>query len=284
MVMGKALAVMLTLLTAAAIWMFAGQRALWFPENISTDGALIDAQFTRTFIVVGLAFIGAQLALGYAVWRFSRSSAARAARLRGSRRVEAAWAIFTAVVFITLAIMGQRVWSRLQLTSAAFGPAQVDSVRVNLVAQQFQFTFHYAGADGAFGRTAPEFYNDAMANVVGLDSADAAGTDDLQLPALVVPVNRDIELTMRSKDVIHNFFVPAMRIKQDIVPGLTIRLRFTATRAGMYEIPCAELCGSGHYKMKSWLIVVPADEYAAMEKMNKAQFRARVEELLKPSS
>jgi cytochrome c oxidase subunit 2 len=279
--MGKALALMLFVLTAAAIWMFACQRTLWFPENISTDGALIDAQFRRTFIVVGLAFIGAQLALGYAVWRFSRSSGARAAHLQGSNKLEAAWTIFTAVVFITLAIMGQRVWSRLQLTSAAFGAAQGDPLRVNLVAQQFQFTFHYAGADGTFGKTAPEFYNDAMANTIGLDPSDAAGKDDLQLPTLVVPDNRDIELTMRSKDVIHNFFVPTMRIKQDIVPGLTIRLHFTATRPGTYEIPCAELCGSGHYKMKSWMIVVPADEYTAMAQMSKAQFRARVEELLR---
>ncbi|MEN3331110.1 MAG: cytochrome c oxidase subunit [Blastocatellia bacterium] len=280
--MGKALALMLLILTAAAIWMIACQRALWFPENISTDGALIDAQFRRTFVVVGLAFIGAQLALGYAVWRFSRSSARRAAYLQGSNKLEAAWTLFTAVVFITLAIMGQRVWSRLQLTSAAYAPAQVDSVRVNLIAQQFQFTFHYAGVDGAFGKTAPEFYNDALANTVGLDPTDAAGKDDLQLPALVVPVSRDIELTMRSRDVIHNFFVPAMRIKQDIVPGLVIRLHFTANKLGTYEIPCAELCGNGHYKMKSWLIVVPADDYATMERMSKAQFRARVEELLKP--
>lgn len=280
--MGKALAVMLILLTAAAIWMFVGQRALWFPENISTDGALIDAQFTYTFVVVGVAFTSVHLALGYAVWRFSRTPGARAAHLPGSNKLEAVWTLLTAAVFITLAILGQRVWSRLQLTSAANGALALNPVRVNLVAQQFQFTFHYAGPDGTFGKTAPEFYNDALANYVGLDPTDAAGKDDGQLPTLVVPVDRDIELMMRSRDVIHNFFVPAMRIKQDIVPGLTIRLHFTATRQGAYEIPCAELCGSGHYKMKSWLIVVAADEYARMEQMNKAQFRARVEELLKP--
>src|SRR5215510_4600214 len=85
-VMGKALAVMLLILTAAAVWMFACQRALWFPENISTDGRLIDAQFTRTFAVVGLAFVGVQLALGYAVWRFRGKGGGRAAHLRGSRK------------------------------------------------------------------------------------------------------------------------------------------------------------------------------------------------------
>jgi len=279
--MGKALAILLVLLTAITVWLFAGKPPLWFPENISTDGALIDAQFARTSVVVGLAFIGVQLALAFAVWRFSRASITRAAYSPGSTKVDAAWTIFTLIVFVTLAITGERLWSRLQLTSAAAGASSVDPVRVNLVAQQFQFTFHYAGADGVFGRTAPEFYNDALGNAVGLDPADAAGKDDSQLPALVVPASRDVELTMRSRDVIHNFFVPAMRIKQDIVPGLTIRLRFTATRPGKYEIPCAELCGNGHYKMKSWMIVVPADEYAAMERLSKAELRARVEALLK---
>lgn len=280
--MGKALAVMLLILTAAAIWMFACQRALWFPENISTDGTLIDAQFTRTFVVVGLAFIIVQLALGYAVWRFRRRDGRRAAHLQGSHRLEAAWTLFTAAVFVTLALMGQSVWSRLQMIRAAASPAKPEAVRVNLVAQQFQFNFHYAGRDGLFGQTAPEFYNDALGNYVGLDPGDGAGKDDLQLPALVVPEGRDVELTMRSRDVIHNFFVPAMRIKQDIVPGMTIRVHFTANRPGKYEIPCAELCGSGHYKMKSWLIVLPAGEYDAMAGMDRARFRARVEELLKP--
>src|SRR5215475_12644213 len=117
--MGKALAVMLLILTAAAVWMFACQRALWFPENISPDGALIDAQFTRTFVVVGLAFVGVQLALGYAVWRFSRKTGGRAAHLRGGKVLERAWTLFTAAVFVTLALMGQTVWSRLQMIGAA---------------------------------------------------------------------------------------------------------------------------------------------------------------------
>ena len=104
------------------------------------------------------------------------------------------------------------------------------------------------------------------------------------MPALVVPEGRNVELTMRSRDVIHNFFVPAMRVKQDIVPGLTIIVRFTATKAGRYEIPCAELCGNGHYKMKSWMIVVPADEYAALERLSKAELRARVGEWLKATN
>src|SRR5256714_7474670 len=280
--MGKALAIMLTLLTAMTVWMFAGQRALWFPENISTDGVLIDEQFARTSVVVGLAFVAVQLALAFAVWWFSRRSGTRPSYSLGNAKVDVTWALLTLVVFVTLAITGERLWSRLQLTSAAAGATPVDAVRVNLVAQQVQFTFHYAGADRVFGRTAPEFYNDAMSNAIGLDPDDAAGKDDSQLPALIVPASRDIELTMRSRDVIHNFFVPAMRIKQDIVPGLTIRLHFTATRPGKYEIPCAELCGNGHYKMKSWMIVVLADEYAAMEKLSKAEFRARVEALLKP--
>ena len=280
--MGKLFAALLVVLASVALWMTAVQRGLWFPENISTDGAMIDLQFDHTLVVTGAAFLAAQLGLAYAAWRYGRNEGRRVTHSRGSGRIEVSWTILTAAVFLTLAITGQRLWSRLQLTSAAYSPVSEDVVRIELVAQQFQFTFHYAGVDRTFGRAAPQFYEDSTGNYAGLDPGDAAGRDDLQLPVLIVPQDRLVELSMRSRDVIHNFFVPAMRIKQDIVPGMEIRVRFTATKQGRYEVPCAELCGSGHYKMKAFLIVVSHDEYIALERLDKPHFRARVEELSRP--
>ena len=107
---------------------------------------LIDAQFARTSVVVGLAFVAVQLALAFAVWWFSRRSGTRSSYSLGNAKVDATWTLLTLVVFVTLAITGERLWSRLQLTSAAAGTTPVDAVRVNLVAQQFQFTFHYNSA------------------------------------------------------------------------------------------------------------------------------------------
>jgi cytochrome c oxidase subunit 2 len=273
--MGKIITLILVALTAASIWMFVGQHTLWFPENISTHGSAIDNQFMLTLVVVGVAFTGAQLALGYAIWRFGRRGDERAVYSHGSSRLEATWTIITAGVFIAVAILGQRVWANLHLNVAA-----ADAVKVNVVAQQFQFNFHYPGVDGAFGKTSPEFYDDGSQNYVGLDPNDAAGKDDLQLTTLVIPENRQVELTLRSKDVIHSFFVPVCRIKQDTVPGMSIKIHFTPTKPGKYEIPCAELCGNGHYKMKSFMLVVPSADYEQMESMPRQQFRDRMNELL----
>src|SRR5947208_1074750 len=78
---------------------------------------------------------------------------------------------------------------------------------------------------------------------------------------MYLPVNREVNLTLRAEDVIHSFFVPAMRFKQDAVPGLAIRMHFTPTETGDYEIACAELCGLGHYKMHGMLKVVSQDDF-----------------------
>src|SRR5204863_7440235 len=96
---------------------------------------------------------------------------------------------------------------------------------------------------------------------LGLDTHDPASKDDVVSGVMVVPVNREIEVILRAQDVIHSFFVPSMRFKQDAVPGLAIHMHFTPVETGDYEIACAELCGRGHYKMHGMLKVVSQDEF-----------------------
>ena len=122
--------------------------------------------------------------------------------------------------------------------------------------------------------------DDSSLNFVGLDPNDSAGKDDAQLTSLIIPVDRPVELTLKSKDVIHSFFVPALRFKQDTVPGMAIKVHFTATQVGKYEIPCAELCGSLHYNMKSNMVVIPADEYDKLVQMSEEKFKEQLGELL----
>src|SRR5258708_2750308 len=95
-----------------------------------------------------------------------------------------------------------------------------------------------------------------------MDPSDADGKDCGISPNLVVPVSRPLEVLLHSKDVTHNFFVREMRIKQDAVPGMEMRIHFTPSVVGKYEIACSELCGLGHYKMRSYMYVVPADQQA----------------------
>ncbi|HWP44683.1 MAG TPA: cytochrome c oxidase subunit II [Blastocatellia bacterium] len=279
--MSKVLAVLLWVLAIGTALLFVGQKLLfgetlwWFPENISSHGGAIDAQFNRTLWVTGIAFTLAQIALGYAVFRFVARGGERAVYSHGSNRLEVTWTAATAIVFVILAVLGQRVWAQLHLE-----PAAADAVKVEVVAQQFQFNFHYPGADNTFGRTDPQFINDSSLNFVGLDPADPAGRDDVQVTTLVVPVGRQVELTLRSKDVIHSFFVPQLRIKQDTVPGLNVKIHFTATRPGRYEIPCAELCGQLHYNMKSFMLVLPEDEYQQISTLSEEPFKERMTQLL----
>lgn len=279
--MGKITGVLMFILAIATVLLFVGQKLMfgsvlwWFPEGISEHASAIDAQFMRTLVVVGISFTAAQCALGYAVIRFGRKGDARAVYTHGSNKLEVTWTMITAVVFVVLAILGQRVWANLHLNAAAD-----NSARIEVVAQQFQWNFHYSGADGTFGRTEARYIDDSALNFVGLDPTDPAGKDDAQLTTLVIPVDRPVELTLRSKDVIHSFFVPALRFKQDTLPGMAIKVHFTAKKEGKYEIPCAELCGSLHYNMKSNLVVIPSDEFDGLMAMSEEKFKERLGELL----
>jgi cytochrome c oxidase subunit 2 len=249
----------------------------WFPESISTHGASVDKQFMITIIVCGIAFAAAQIGLGWAVWKFrDTANKERATYSHGNNRLEVLWTVVTAIVFISLAVMGQRVWAALNLNAAPAG-----SYTVEVVAQQFSWNFHYSGKDNVFGKTDPKLIDDSSLNYVGLDPADPNGKDDSVVSTLVIPVNRPVELVLKSKDVTHSFFVPQLRFKQDLVPGMAIRVHFTVTKVGKFELACAELCGMNHYKMKSYMLALPENEFNELIPMSQEKFQARKEELLK---
>ena len=133
---------------------------------------------------------------------------------------------------------------------------------IELTAQQFAWNVRYPGPDGQFGRTDATLIDDSLANYLGLDPKDPAGKDDITTQNIMaVPLNRPVRVILRSKDVTHSFFVPQLRLKQDAVPGMAIRVHFTAVKPGEYEIACAELCGMQHYKMRGRLLVMPEPEF-----------------------
>jgi len=273
--MGRALAILIWLLTIGSVALFF--MGWWFPPSISEYGAQIDSQFLITIIVVGLAFTAAQVGLGYTLWRYrDNQSAERATYSHGNNRLEIVWTVITAIIFIGLAVLGQRVWAQLH-----FQQPPADAVKIEVVAQQFQWNFHYAGADQKLGQTKPELISDSSLNFIGLDDSDPNSKDDSVVSTLIVPVNRKVELMLRSKDVTHDLWVPQLRIKQDAVPGLNIPFPFTATQVGQYEVACAELCGQLHYKMRANMLVLPENEHAELMAMPQAKFQTRMNELLK---
>ena len=273
--MGRALGVVIWLLTLASVVLFFS--GWWFPTAITEHAPGIDQQFMITIIVVGVAFVAAQIGLGYAVWRFGAGRGdkdERAVYSHGNNRLEMLWTVITAVIFIGLAVMGQRVWASLHFNQAPAGAFPVE-----VVAQQFAWNMHYQGPDGKFGRTDPSLIRDEEQNYIGLDGRDPASKDDLTTTTLVLPVNRPAELILRSKDVTHSFWVPQLRFKQDLVPGMEIRVHFTPNRAGQFQLACAELCGMNHFSMKGTLLVLPEAQHRELMALPKADFQNKLNEL-----
>ena len=258
--MGLVLLVVIWLITLIGSY-FIVAKTWWLPVGASAAAAGIDHHFNTTFILMGAVFIAAQLALGWFAWKYRDRGAgtAPAQYSHGNNTLEILWTILTVILFIGLNLASESIWA-----TERFEAAKPGSVQVEVTGMQFAWYFRYPGADGKFGATKPELEDASLggAGALGLDPTDPASKDDVITGTMVVPVNRQIEVILRSHDVIHSFFVPTMRFKQDAVPGLAIHMHFTPIETGEFEIACAELCGLGHYKMHGIVKVVSDEEFS----------------------
>ena len=251
------------LFLALAFWLFAivaviyGARE-WFPPLASQHGSGIDLMLNYLLVTVGALFLVGHLVLGYFVWRFSRQD--RVTSRTPGAKAERVWSLIPVVVMTLVAeggvlVLGLPVWGEFYATEA---PAE--EVTVEVTAEQFAWNVRYPGKDGLFGRTDPHLMS--LNNPLGVDENDPAIRDDIViLGEIYVPVNRPVRIRLRSKDVLHSFFLPNLRVKQDAVPGMTIDFWFTPTKVGDYEIACAELCGFAHFQMRGLLHVVSENEF-----------------------
>jgi cytochrome c oxidase subunit 2 len=272
--MNRLAAVIVWLLTGATAAFFL-QNRWWWPPTVSTFGQAVDRQFKLTFTVIAVAFVCVQFLLGLAVWRYGRNRNTQQ-YTASNPRLEIFWTAATTLVFIALAVLGQRVWAAYR-----FAPAPADAFRVEVWGQQYQWNFHYAGADGQMGRARAELISDSGGNPLGLDKKqDTTAADDIVAPTLVMPLNRPTELVLRARDVTHSLWLPNLRFKQDAVPGLQVRAILTATAPGLYDVACAELCGQQHYKMNAKLLVLPEADFSALMSLPSDQWPAKRNELL----
>jgi cytochrome c oxidase subunit 2 len=237
-----------------------GMRAWAPPPLASRHGAGIDAMLDYLLLTTGALLLVGYVALGLLIWR-------GAARTRiefrlPTPRVEVGLSVALGLLMALIAeggvlAIGLPVWSEY---FAATPPP--DALRIEVTAQQFLWNVRYAGGDGVFGRVDPGLVDDAS-NPVGVDPADPAGRDDLVLVnQIYVPVGRPVRIRLRAKDVIHSFFLPNLRVKQDVVPGMSPEVVFVPTREGAFELACTELCGLGHYRMQGFFTVLSDTDYA----------------------
>jgi cytochrome c oxidase subunit II len=254
--MALALVVVLLLITAASGYLIIS-HPWWFPAGASLVAGSVDHQFSQAMRLLGAMFVAAQVLL--AIFLLLSWRRQRAHYHRGNSKLEILWTVAIAIIFFGFNAAGTRAWMQMEMHHVKPG-----TMKIEVTGAQFQWYFRYAGADGQFGRVdAQKFARPDEGNPLGIDPNDPAGRDDIISTVLMLPLDQDVELELRAQDVIHSLFIPAMRFKHDTVPGMIIPASLRATQAGTYEIACAELCGTGHYRMHAVVKVVSGLEFAA---------------------
>lgn len=232
-----------------------------FPRAASAHAAEIDSMTAMMHWVMLFLFVGWSAFFLYTLFRFHKSRHPKAdyagVRSHSSSYLEGAIVIIEAVFLLGFAFP---LWA-LRVNADRF-PQESESTIVRVVGEQFAWNVHYPGQDGRFGRSDIKLVGPA--NPLGLDSSDPNGKDDLTtINLLNLPVDKPVIVYLTSKDVIHSFGIPEMRVKQDAVPGMEIPVWWIPNVAGDYEIACSQLCGLGHYRMRGFVKIQTDAEFQA---------------------
>jgi cytochrome c oxidase subunit 2 len=225
----------LLLLGAGLLPGAAGAWPWWMtlPEQVSTYASQIDDMFHLIMWITGIVFVVVEGLLLLFLWKYRHREGRQARYTHGNGRLEVVWTILPALICVLVALLSRRLWENIKENMPD------DALQVQVTGEQFAWNFRYAGPDGKFGT--PD--------------------DILTLNQLHFPVGKAVVATLTSKDVIHSFFLPEFRVKQDLVPGMKTRIWFEANRVGNWEIACAELCGLGHYRMKGFVTVDTPEDF-----------------------
>lgn len=236
------------------------EALLGLPPLASEHGAGIDNLIALVHWLMLVLLIGWGVYFIFALIRF-RAKRQPKADYRGvkshySTYIEVGVAIFEVILLVGFALP---IWGNVINDL----PSENESTVIRVVAEQFAWNIHYPGADGIFGETRVELI-DAEFNPLGLNRDDPNGADDITtINQLHIPVNKPVLIRLSSKDVIHSFGLPVMRVKQDAIPGMEIPVWFVPIKIGDWEIACAQLCGLGHYRMRGFLTVESTEDYEA---------------------
>jgi cytochrome c oxidase subunit 2 len=221
----------------------------WMPPNYAEHGAELDTLSVYVHWLMLLLFIGWGLLFLFMIMRFRKSKHPTAV-YHGTKSHASKWAEIGVFVVecILLFFISIPAWSRwTQRPEAGKNPLEV-----RVVGEQFAWNVHYPGPDKIFGRTRADLATSS--NPLGIDPTDPHAKDDVaSLNQLRMELNRDVVVRLTAKDVIHSFFLPNMRVKQDAIPGMEVPVHFRplkTTGTETWEIACAQLCGLGHYRMK----------------------------------
>ncbi len=248
-------------------------KYLGLPFDASANGAEIDHMMGLVHWLMLVLLVGWGAFFIYCLVRFRKSRNPKAnyvgVRSHLSNYSEVGIAIVEGVLLIGLAFP---IWAEIR---SEFPPEENSTV-IHVVAEQFAWNVHYPGDDGVFGRRDISLITPE--DPLGLDRSDPNAKDDITtINQLNLPVNKPVIVHLTSKDVIHSFGIPVMRVKQDAIPGMTIPVWFVPTEIGQYEIACAQLCGLGHYRMRGFVTIQSKEDFQAWLEEEAAYVREDLE-------
>lgn len=253
----------------AAAWSSAAysDQMMLVNDPASAHGVEIDRMFWRTMYVALFVTIITNVLLFYFAWKYRGKEGKKAYYYSHNNLVEIIWTAVPAVVLTALIVDGIIVWNDIM------GDPPEDAIQVELTGEQFAWNIRYPGADTYFGETHVSYIDLGTSNSLGFNWDDENSYDDLVTQELHLPVDRDINLLIRSKDVLHSATLAHFRVKMDAVPGMTTTFNFkpTVTTEEMrkitgnpdfnYEMSCQQICGRAHYSMKKIVVVEPYADY-----------------------
>ncbi len=227
----------------------------WWFTPIASNWSSIDDTISITFWVTGFVFVAVNAFLVYCVLRFRHRKEARAQYEPENKKLEW-WLIgLTSLGVVAMLAPGLVVWAK-------FVNVPESATVVEVIGQQWHWSYRFPGKDGVLGTVNSRLVSDA--NPFGMNPDDPNGQDDVLISSQEVhlPIGKPVKVLLHSKDVLHNFTVPQFRVKMDLVPGMVPYIWFTPTRSGKFDILCNELCGTAHFAMRGKVVV---EEEAAFQ-------------------
>ncbi|MEH6359987.1 MAG: cytochrome c oxidase subunit II [Amylibacter sp.] len=247
-----AIAIVLVLIVVGSILFHVFSPWWWTP--IASNWVFIDSMISITFWITGAVFAAVILFMAYCVFKFRHKEGRVADYEPENNKLELWLTIITSVGVAALLAPGLVVWWQ-------FVTVPDDATEVEVVAQQWQWSYRLPGEDGILGTVDNRLINSD--NPLGINPDDPNGQDDVVIEAddLHLPIGKPVKMLLRSIDVLHDFMVPEFRAKMDMVPGMITYFWFTPTRTGEFEVLCAELCGVGHAFMRGAVLIDTEEDY-----------------------
>jgi cytochrome c oxidase subunit II len=228
----------------------------WWWTPIATNWSYIDHTINITFWITGFVFTAVIVFMAYCVFRFHHKEGRQAAYNPENKKLEWWLSVGTGIGVAAMLAPGLIVWHE-------FVTVPADATEIEVMGQQWQWSFRLPGKDGRLGTT--DVRNIRSDNPMGLNRDDPHGQDDVVIDNgdLHLLVGKPVKVLLRSVDVLHDFYVPEFRAKMDMVPGMVTYFWMKPIRTGTFDVLCAELCGAAHYQMRAKVVVEEEAEYHA---------------------